>query len=61
MTLTSPSSPGRIPVRIDPDLADPIPGYLDKRRRDIAAVREALHRQAYRRVSLARVRRNMNP
>jgi len=47
MISTSPSSPGRIPVRIDPDLADLIPGYLDKRRQDIAAVLEALDRQAY--------------
>ncbi|HOG07954.1 MAG: hypothetical protein M0P04_10575 [Syntrophales bacterium] len=36
MTSTSPSSPGKIPVRIDPDLADLISGFLDKRRQDLA-------------------------
>ena len=33
---------GKILVRVDPDLADLIPGFLDNRRKDIAAMQEAL-------------------
>jgi HPt (histidine-containing phosphotransfer) domain-containing protein len=33
---------GKIFVRVDPDLADLIPGFLDNRRKDIAAMQEAL-------------------
>jgi signal transduction histidine kinase/DNA-binding response OmpR family regulator len=32
----------RLRVRVDPDLADVVPGYLDKRRRDIPQYRQAL-------------------
>ena len=33
---------GRIIVHVDPDLADLIPGYLAHRKRDIAALHEAV-------------------
>ena len=33
---------GKILVRVDPDLADLIPGFLDNRRKDISAMQEAL-------------------
>ena len=36
------SNDGKILVRVDPDLADLIPGFLNNRRKDIAAMREAL-------------------
>ena len=32
----------RIVVRVDPDLADLIPGFIENRRKDIAAIIEAL-------------------
>ena len=35
---------GKILVRVDPDLADLIPGFLDNRRKDITAMRKALER-----------------
>jgi HPt (histidine-containing phosphotransfer) domain-containing protein len=37
----------RISVRVDPDLADLIPGYLDNRRQDIALIQQALGRQDF--------------
>ena len=36
------SESGKILVRVDPYLADLIPGFLDNRRKDIAAMQEAL-------------------
>ena len=33
---------GKILVKVDPDLADLIPGFLDNRRKDIVAMQEAL-------------------
>lgn len=50
MSSTPPPKPDRIPVRIDPDLTDLIPGYLENRRRDVAAIREALDQQDYDRI-----------
>jgi len=38
------SQDGKILVRVDPDLSDLIPGFLDNRRKDISAIREALER-----------------
>jgi len=38
---------GRILVRVDPDLADLIPGFLDNRRKDISAMRAALAQNDY--------------
>ena len=38
---------GRILIRVDPDLADLIPGFLENRRNDLAAMREALARNEY--------------
>jgi len=40
-------SAGKIVVRIDPDLEELIPGYLDNRRRDIQALEEALAREDF--------------
>jgi len=34
----------KITVRIDPDLADLIPGFLEGRRRDVTAILEALEK-----------------
>jgi HPt (histidine-containing phosphotransfer) domain-containing protein len=36
---------GRIIVHMDPDLADLIPGYLDNRKKDIAAIHEAVEKK----------------
>jgi HPt (histidine-containing phosphotransfer) domain-containing protein len=38
------STDGKILVRVDPDLADLIPGFLENRRKDIAAMLTALDR-----------------
>jgi len=38
------SQDGKILVRVDPDLLDLIPGFLDNRRKDISAIQEALAR-----------------
>ncbi len=38
---------GKISVRIDKDLEDLIPGYLENRRKDIAAIGDALTRGDY--------------
>ena len=35
---------GKILVKVDPDLEDLIPGFLDNRRKDIAAIQEAVGR-----------------
>ncbi len=42
----SPNAPseGKIIVKVDPDLADLIPGFLGNRRKDIAEMRQALYR-----------------
>jgi len=37
----------KILVRVDPDLADLIPGFLDNRRKDITAMQEALVQSDY--------------
>jgi hypothetical protein len=37
--------PGKIIAHIDPELADLIPGYLANRKRDMAALREALEKK----------------
>ncbi|GAB4372122.1 MAG: hypothetical protein Kow00128_20620 [Deltaproteobacteria bacterium] len=45
MTRRPAEGPGnRIPVRVDPDLEDLIPGFLENRRGDLEAMREALGR-----------------
>ena len=38
---------GKILVRVDPDLADLIPGFLENRRRDMGRIWEALARNDY--------------
>lgn len=38
---------GKILVRVDPDLADLIPGFLESRRRDMGRIWEALARNDY--------------
>lgn len=35
---------GKIRVKVDPDLADLIPGFLENRRKDVTAMQEALGR-----------------
>ena len=35
---------GKILVKVDPDIADLIPGFLENRRKDITAMQEALER-----------------
>jgi len=37
----------KIRVRVDPDLADLIPGFLDNRRKDLATIQEALDRNDF--------------
>jgi len=41
---------GRITIKIDEDLQDLIPGYLENRRKDIAAIAEALSRGDYEKI-----------
>jgi HPt (histidine-containing phosphotransfer) domain-containing protein len=36
--------PSRIVAYVDPDLADLIPGYLNNRRKDVSAIKDALDR-----------------
>jgi HPt (histidine-containing phosphotransfer) domain-containing protein len=38
---------GKIPIHVDPDLADLIPGFLDKRRKDTVALLAALERSEF--------------
>ena len=38
---------GKIPIHVDPDLADLIPGFLDKRRTDTAVILAALDRSEF--------------
>ena len=38
---------GKILVKVDPDLADLIPGFLENRRKDITAMQEALTRDDF--------------
>ena len=38
---------GKILVKVDPDLADLIPGFLENRRKDITAMQEALARDDF--------------
>ncbi len=47
MSSNVPPDADRISVRIDPDLADLIPGYLENRRRDVDVVRGALDQRDY--------------
>ena len=35
---------GKILIKVDPDIADLIPGFLENRRKDITAMQEALER-----------------
>ena len=46
------SESGKILVRVDPDLADLIPGFLDNRRKDIAVMQEALKHDDFETVRL---------
>lgn len=41
------SESGKVLVRVDPDLADLIPGFLENRRRDMGRIWEALARNDY--------------
>lgn len=43
----SPDPGGKIIVRVDPDLEDLIPGFLENRRSDIQAMREALEQSNF--------------
>lgn len=43
----------RISVRVDPDLADLIPGFLKNRERDVQAIREAVGRGDFETVRIA--------
>lgn len=48
MTINrSPDPGGKIIVRVDPDLEDLIPGFLENRRSDIQAMREALEQSDF--------------
>ena len=38
---------GRVTARVDPDLADIIPGFFERRQEDIEDIREALDREDY--------------
>ena len=44
MTISGPQDGEKIAIRIDPDLADLIPGYLENRRKDVQSMRAALER-----------------
>lgn len=46
------SESGKILVRVDPDLADLIPGFLGNRRKDITTMQEALERGDFETVRL---------
>jgi HPt (histidine-containing phosphotransfer) domain-containing protein len=43
----SPDPGGKIIVRVDPDLEDLIPGFLENRRNDIQAMQEALEQDDF--------------
>ena len=44
MQMTEMTNIGRIMVRVDPDLASIVPGYIANKKKDLLTIREALNR-----------------
>lgn len=43
---------GKITVKVDPDLAELIPGYLENRRKDIQSIKESIGRDNFESIRL---------